>query len=231
LCGDYYQFVWHTGSFASETSFTLTDNGTALYSNQAGSSLTDGQVLYTIGIQPPVMPTALTAGTPGTNEVQLSWTENGTATTWQICINDDENNLVVANSNPFTLTGLDAVTPYTVKIRSTDGTNVSCWSNVVSFTTDSSCPAPNGLTATNVMPTSATLNWEGDDDVESYNVRYKIAASDTPAFSDDFETGLSNWTTVDADGDGFNWASHINTGSGNYTTHSGDGVAYSILRK
>ena len=93
--------------------------------------------------------------------------------------------------------------------------------NIVTVT----CPAPTNLTATNVMPTSATLNWNGD--AESYNVRYKIAASDTPAFSDDFETGLSNWTTVDADGDGFNWASHINTGSGNYTTHSGDGVAYS----
>jgi hypothetical protein len=58
-------------------------------------------------------------------------------------------------------------------------------------------------------------------------VRYKIANSGTLAFSDDFETDLSNWTTVDADGDGFNWTSHINTGSGNYSTHSGNGVAYS----
>ena len=223
LCGDYYQFVWHTGSFASETSFTLTDNGTALYSNQAGSSLTDGQVLYTIGIQPPVMPTALTAGTPGTNEVQLSWTENGTATTWQICINDDENNLVVANSNPFTLTGLDAVTPYTVKIRSTDGTNVSCWSNVVSFTTDSSCPTPTNLTATNVMPTSATLNWEGDDDVESYNVRYRTAASsgETTTFSEDFENGIpATWTTIDGDDDGNNWLA-LSEVSTVYTSYSG----------
>ena len=223
LCGDYYQFVWHTGSFASETSFTLTDNGTALYSNQAGSSLTDGQVLYTIGIQPPVMPTALTAGTPGTNEVQLSWTENGTATTWQICINDDENNLVVANSNPFTLTGLDAVTPYTVKVRSTDGTSVSCWSNAVSFTTDSQCPTPNGLNVTNLMPTSATLNWEGDDDVESYNVRYRTAASssETTTFSEDFENGIpATWTTIDGDDDGNNWLA-LSEVSTVYTSYSG----------
>ena len=221
LCGDYYQFVWHTGSFASETSFTLTDNGTALYSNQAGSSLTDGQVLYTIGIQPPVMPTALTAGTPGADQVQLSWTENGTATTWQICINDDENNLVVANSNPFTLTGLDAVTPYTVKIRSTDGTNVSCWSNVVSFTTDSYCPTPTNLTATNVMPTSATLNWEGD--AEGYNVRYRTAASsgETTTFSEDFENGIpATWTTIDGDDDGNNWLA-LSEVSTVYTSYSG----------
>ena len=194
LCGDYYQFVWHTGSYASETSFTLTVNGTALYSQQSGGSLTDGQVLHTIGIQPPVMPTDLTAGTPGANEVQLSWTENGTATTWQICINDDENNLVVANSNPFTLTGLNAVTAYTVKVRSTDGTSASCWSNVVSFTTDSQCPTPNGLNVTNLMPTSATLNWQGEAD--SYNVRYGVAGGEVTIFEDGFENGLDNWTVI-----------------------------------
>ncbi len=225
LCGDYYEFVWVNGEYASETSFTFTEGGTTLFTKP--SSVSDGLVLYSIGIQPLAKPTNLTAGTPGADQVQLSWTEDGTATTWQICINDDENNLVVANSNPFTLTGLDAVTPYTVKVRSTDGTSASCWSNVVSFTTDSSCPTPTNLTVTNLTPTSATLNWEGDDDVESYNVRYKIANSGTLAFSDDFETDLSNWTTVDADGDGFNWTSHINTGSGNYSTHSGNGVAYS----
>ncbi len=168
LCGDYYEFVWVNGEYASETSFTFTEGGTTLFTKP--SSVSDGLVLYSIGIQPLAKPTNLTAGTPGADQVQLSWTEDGTATTWQICINDDENNLVVANSNPFTLTGLDAVTPYTVKVRSTDGTSASCWSNVVSFTTDSSCPTPTNLTVTNLTPTSATLNWDGDDDVESYNV-------------------------------------------------------------
>ena len=194
LCGDYYQFVWVSGSYANETSFTLTVNGTAIYSQQSGNDFTDGQELHAIGIQPPVKPTALTAGTPSANEVQLSWTENGTATTWQICINDDENNLVVANSNPFTLTGLNAVTAYTVKVRSTDGTSVSCWSNAVSFTTDSSCPTPNNLTVTNLMPTSATLNWEGEAD--SYNVRYGMAGGEVAVFEDGFENGLENWTII-----------------------------------
>jgi hypothetical protein len=226
LCGDYYQFVWHTGSYANETSFTLTVNGTALYSQQSGGSLTDGQVLHTIGIQPPVMPTDLTAGTPGADQVQLSWTENGTATTWQICINDDENNLVVANSNPFTLTGLNALTAYTVKVRSTDGTNASCWSNVVSFTTDSSCPTPTNLTVTNLMPTSATLNWEGDDDAESYNVRYRVAGGDVTIFEDGFENGLDNWTIYtqgeapNADG----WVTYDASGINGVTNHGGSYV-------
>ena len=95
----------------------------------------------------------------------------------------------------------------------------------VTETIEDACPKPTGLTASNVTNTSATLNWNGE--AESYNVRYKIITTDAPIFSDDFENDLNNWTTVDADGDGFNWASHINTGSGNFTTHSGDGVAYS----
>ena len=95
----------------------------------------------------------------------------------------------------------------------------------VTETTEDACPKPTGLTASHVTNNSATLNWNGE--AESYNVRYKIITADAPIFSDDFENDLSNWTTVDADGDGFNWASHINTGSANLTTHSGDGVAYS----
>ena len=227
LCGDYYQFVWHAGSYANETSFTLTINGTAIYSQQSGTDLTEGQVLHTIGIQPPVMPTDLTAGTPGANEVQLSWTENGTATSWQICINDDENNLVVANSNPFTLTGLNAVTAYTVKVRSTDGTSASCWSNVVSFTTDSQCPTPNGLNVTNLMPTSATLNWEGE--AEGYNVRYALVGREVTVFEDGFENGLDNWTIYtqgeapNADGWGAFNASNLD----DVTNHGGSYVASS----
>ena len=95
----------------------------------------------------------------------------------------------------------------------------------VTETVEDACPKPTGLTASSVTTNSATLNWNGE--AESYNVRYKIITADAPIFSDDFENDLSNWTTVDADGDGFNWASHINTGTGNFTTHSGDGVAYS----
>ena len=95
----------------------------------------------------------------------------------------------------------------------------------VTETIEDACPKPTGLTASSVTTNSATLNWNGE--AESYNVRYKKLTADAPIFSDDFENDLSNWTTIDADGDGFNWASHINTGSGNYTTHSGDGVAYS----
>ena len=45
----------------------------------------------------------------------------------------------------------------------------------------------------------------------------------------DFETDpmAQGFEFIDEDGDGFNWQWHVNTGSGNHTTHSGDGIATS----
>ena len=67
-------------------------------------------------------------------EVTLGWTENGEATAWQICLNDDETNLIEANSNPFSLTGLTPETTYTAKVRANHGDTQSDWSTAVSFT-------------------------------------------------------------------------------------------------
>lgn len=82
-------------------------------------------------------PTALTASlTPGDGTVaSLSWTESGTATAWQICLNGDENNLIDATTNPFELTGLTPETAYTAKVRAyCDATDQSDWSTTITFT-------------------------------------------------------------------------------------------------
>ena len=199
LCGSYYQFTWAAGSYANETSFTLTDNGTAIYTSQSGSSLTDGQVLHTIGTLVPA-PTSLTAGTPGTNSVVLNWTAGGSETAWQICINGDEANLITANTNvDYTLTGLNLDTDYTVKVRAyIDANSQSCWSNTVNFTTEASnCSKPTNVTASNITINSAHIGWDGNAD--SYNVQYATATVTgttlETVFFDDFENGFGNWTT------------------------------------
>ena len=63
----------------------------------------------------------------------LSWTENGSATTWEICLNDDEEHLILSSSPSFTLSDLTPETVYTAKVRSVNGEERSRWSESLSF--------------------------------------------------------------------------------------------------
>ena len=72
LCGDYYEFIWVNGSYASETSFTFSEGGNTLFTKP--SSVSDGLVLYTIGSQSCVKPTGLAESNITINSADLSWT-------------------------------------------------------------------------------------------------------------------------------------------------------------
>ena len=63
------------------------------------------------------IPTGLTVTKKSIAAATLSWTEVGSATKWQVCFVDDEENLISADTNPFTLTGLSPNTTYKVKVR------------------------------------------------------------------------------------------------------------------
>ncbi len=169
LCGDYYEFVWVNGSYASETSFTFSEGGTTLFTKP--SNVSNGLVLYTIGTQALPKPTALTAGTPDYDNVDLSWTENGTATSWEICINGNESNLIPANTNVnFNLTGLQPDNSYSVKVRAVSGNDESCWSAEVTVTTPVACARPENLTESNLTFTTVDLSWTGT--ANSYVAEY-----------------------------------------------------------
>ena len=113
-----------------------------------------------------VEPSRLAASDLTGHTAVLSWIngEEG-QNAWQICLNDDETNLINANSNPFTLTGLNIETTYTAKVRAyCSETDQSEWSDPVSFTTDIACPVPTGLVVSTVGPNFATLNWNSHAD-------------------------------------------------------------------
>lgn len=155
-------------------------------------------------------PTFLAATNPGPHSIDLAWNEKGTATQWQICVNDDMDNLITIISNTtsgvtisgenvsYTLTGLDPETDYTVKVRAyCDDIDQSAWSNEESFTTNIACPAPTNLAVGTVESQSAELSWEGF--ASNYNVRYRTAEILEPVFTDDFEDGLDQWTILHGD--------------------------------
>ncbi len=92
-------------------------------------------------------PTDVTCSATTTTTATLGWTETGTATAWQICLDGDEANPIDAATNPFTLTGLTPATTYTVKVRANCGANgYSDWSNAASFTTECAAIAAVGYT-------------------------------------------------------------------------------------
>ena len=126
-----------------------------------------------LGIDIPcAAPTDLAIDTLGFTFATLSWIENGEATAWQICLNDDETNFIEADSNPFTLTDLTPGTTYSAKVRTyCDTTDQSDWSNSVAFTTLDDCPAPEATLGT-VTATTADLSWTASL-CEGYTVKYR----------------------------------------------------------
>ena len=107
-------------------------------------------------------PTGLAVTEVAPNSAILSWNENGSATAWQLCLNEDTTNLVTADTNPFTLTGLTAGTAYTVKVRAyCDSIVQSSWTSAISFTTPHVIPFVEPFDATSIPTgwTSSGSSW------------------------------------------------------------------------
>jgi hypothetical protein len=134
--------------------------------------------------------------------VNLSWVlEDETQTAWQICLNDNENSLVAANTNEnFLLGNLTPNVEYTVKVRANCGANdYSRWSSTITFTTPEVCATPTELAVTNITALSADLSWIGREDVESYTVRYRSTAGIVAHYIEDFSDNIDSWTLVDCE--------------------------------
>ena len=120
-------------------------------------------------------PTGLAVNESATTatSVELSWTENGEATAWQIELTDEEDNVEIidANSNPFTLTELTPESMYAARVRAyCDEDNQSRWSEEVIFETAEECQMSDGLAAV-ATTNSAAISWNGYGQ-EEFNLRY-----------------------------------------------------------
>ena len=100
--------------------------------------------------------------------VGLNWTETGSANRWQICINNDMDNLITTTSRWYTLTGLAPETAYMVKVRAVRGDYYSAWTSNISFTTPA-ISAPTNLQCTPAA-TSATLNWTQNGSASTWQI-------------------------------------------------------------
>ena len=85
------------------------------------------------------------------------------------------------------------------------------------------------VSASDITTNSAIISWVGSGDANAYQVRYRKCN----AYFNGFEDGLaSDWTTIDADGDGHNWYAYNHEGyahSGNRGVASDSYVANNAL--
>ena len=133
----------------------------------------------------------------------ISWT--GSATAWQICLNDDMDNLIeLTDATAYMLTGLRQDFDYAVKVRTNCGNEdgTSAWSNTVEFHTLVTCAVPANLAENNIGTKSVSLTWEGES--ESYVVRY------IPWYQvDEDQTTTAELTTYTYDLSGFSGSGSI----------------------
>ena len=161
-------FLWQSGSYDSECSYTVYDpQGDKIFSGSGGFDDEDYEYYFVTCNTPCRAPSDFTASNIGGHEVTLSWTENGPATEWTIyymAATDEEVSEVVVTTNPYTLEGLDPLTTYYAMVVPT----CDVWkeSDVIHWTMDEACPKPHISVVP--YPTSATVSWTGFADNYSF---------------------------------------------------------------
>lgn len=126
-----------------------------------------------------IEPSTLTADNITAAAAELGWTENGTATLWNIewgtvGFTPGSGTMVTgATANPYLLSGLASETNYEFYVQADcGGGDTSSWTGPFSFTTLISCPKPTALTATNVTPTTAELGWTENGTATQWNIEW-----------------------------------------------------------
>jgi len=126
-------------------------------------------------------PSALTSSNETNSGADLTWTENGTATLWNLEVGiggfaPTGTPTDVGVSNPFSFTGGAELTTYDYYVQAdcgVDGTSV--WIGPASFTTLANCPAPSTLTATNITDSGADLGWTENGAATVYDIEIGTA--------------------------------------------------------
>ena len=145
-------------------------------------------------------PNALNATMITDTTADLGWTENGTATSWNVEIVDVTAAGTVTGtatdtgvSNPFSISGLTENNDYQFYVQSDcGGGDVSAWAGPFSFSTMETCPTPSALTATAILETSADLGWTENGGSTSWNIELVDITAAGTATGVATATGVTN---------------------------------------
>jgi len=171
LCeGSNIELVWSAGTFDAETIFDMhTPWATSIYSWAAGGNPSAGTFhTFTATCTPPSCPTPSSLGIANVNDtsVDLLWTENGSATTWNIewgpegFTQGTGTTVAGTTTNPHNLTGLTAATAYDFYVQADCGVDSSFLAGPFTFNT-ASCPLIEQCTYTMILEDSFGDTWNG----------------------------------------------------------------------
>lgn len=170
--GDEITVDYTSGSWSSENEYYIYDavnaTGNLLFSSGSGGSTPLDLGAGVLFANCPTCPDPNNLSTSGVSASQanLTWTENGSATIWDIELGvsgfSPSGIPTVDNalSNPYTYAGLSQNTSYDYYVRSDcGGGDESNWIGPFTFTTTVTCPDPSSLSTSNITSSSADLNW------------------------------------------------------------------------
>jgi len=155
-----------------------------------------------VSATPPICsdPSALAATSVDDLSAVLEWTENGTATAWNIELVDVTAAGTVTGTptatgvtNPYSQTGLSSSNNYEFYVQSDcGGAETSAWVGPFAFTTTVSCPDPTALNVANITTTTADFSWTAGSsellwDIELVDITAAGAFTGTPT-----STGVAN---------------------------------------
>ncbi len=148
--GDILSFVYTAGSFSDENQYIVYDNNNFELANEGanGTPNSVGDPAVPSGLEAcPLCPTPinLSVNNVTDTEAELSWTETGSATAWNIeygpaGFTQGQGTVVAVTSNPYTLTGLTPATTYDFYVQSDcGGGDLSNWEGPYTFMTSGTC--------------------------------------------------------------------------------------------
>jgi gliding motility-associated-like protein len=150
-----------------------------------------------------LQPLALTSSAITPTTATLGWTNQGTATTWQVLVQlatlpaptATTTGWTSTTTNPFLATGLIQSTNYAFYVRGNCGAvdGVSLWSGPRAFTTPATCPVPTALVTSAITPTSVTLSWTNTSTATVFEVLALSCTAPAPtATSTGFVSGAGS---------------------------------------
>ncbi|MCF0210865.1 MAG: fibronectin type III domain-containing protein, partial [Bacteroidales bacterium] len=123
-------------------------------------------------------PTNVTVSNVAAHTADIAWSseESSFVVSYKASsASDDEWMEESTSDNPYTITGLAPETAYTVKVGVPCGDGSIAYSLERTFTTTIACPAPTGITVSDITTNTATISWTGNG--ESFYVKAKPATA------------------------------------------------------